>query len=73
MTEENLGRLHIVKKPKKSFNCRVCSKEIPCGSYSFRQHVYNTSFFPVDSRVCKECGEKMNTTDGIEIVGDKKE
>lgn len=69
---KNMGRLHLVKKSKKEFNCRVCKKTIQPGSICFRQNIYEYNRpFPSQSRVCESCGSELNAL-GIEIVQDGK-
>jgi hypothetical protein len=65
---KNMGRLHLVKKSKKEFICRVCKKIIPPGSICYRQNIYEDNRpFPNQSRVCELCGSELNSL-GIAIV-----
>ncbi len=58
---KRLGRLHMVSKTRKEFQCRECEQVIPPGSSCYRQNVYHQedSFKGEQTRLCMECGEKF--------------
>lgn len=65
--EQGFGRLHIVKKSRKEFQCRECFQTIPIGSLSYRQNDYTTSeLLPTPTRVCEACG-KIQIENGVEV------
>jgi hypothetical protein len=71
--EEEFGRLHLVKKTKKLFDCRICKQEIAAGSACYTQSIH-TIPFPTPSRLHLECAQEQ-IEKGVEIVdkGKKKE
>lgn len=65
--EQGFGRLHIVKRPRKEFNCRECNKIIEKGEFSYTQNDYTSSeLLPTKTRVCKDCGE-IQIQNGVEV------
>jgi hypothetical protein len=63
------GRLHLVNRTIKSAICRVCDKTIPTKSKCYNQSMKDikVSFFPTQTKVCFECGEKL-IKEGAEVV-----
>ena len=54
------GSLHLVKKPRKSYPCRVCERIIPIGELSYTQHDYTKSeFMPINTRICENCAKEL--------------
>jgi len=65
--ESGFGRLHLVKKSRKEFQCRECSQTIRKGSLSYRQNDYTSSeLLPTSTRVCEDCG-KIQIENGVEV------
>lgn len=65
--EQGFGRLHLVKKSRKEFQCRECGKTISIGELSYRQNDYTSSeLLPTSTRVCEECG-KIQIENGVEV------
>lgn len=58
------GRLHLVKKCKKDFQCRMCEKEISVGSSCYTQSIHKKPF-PIQTRLCMSCGETLIVTGTI--------
>lgn len=54
------GRLKPVSKVRKEFNCRECKEDFPIGVPAYNQSD-NTGegYFPVSTKVCKSCGDKL--------------
>ncbi len=66
------GRLKPVTKVRKPFTCRECKKEFPIGSPCYVQSDYSgEGFFPVQTRICLDCG-KIQIDQGVEIKTKKK-
>lgn len=58
--ENGYGRLHLVKKSRKGYYCRICERFIPIGDLSYTQNDYTESeFLPTKKRVCFICSKKL--------------
>lgn len=58
--ENGYGRLHLVKKSRKEFDCRICKRVIPIGDLSYTQNDYTESeFLPTKKRVCFICAKQL--------------
>jgi hypothetical protein len=63
------GRLHFVRKPKKSFLCYVCNKTIEIGEKSFTRSLREGKmYFPIQKRCCFSCSKKL-INEGTIYVG----
>lgn len=58
--DKTLGRLHFVRKGKKSFPCFVCGKTIEVGEKSFTRSLREGKmYFPIQKRICFLDGKKL--------------
>jgi len=66
--QDQLGSLKPVGKVRKEFICRECKEIFPIGSPCYNQNDYRDvkAFFPVPTKVCVECAEKL-IADGAEV------
>lgn len=66
--EQGFGRLHIVKKSRKSYSCRICKKIISIGELNYTQNDYTGSeLLPTKKRVCFVCSKKL-IEEGVKVV-----
>lgn len=71
--DRTLGRLHFVRKGKKTFPCRECHRIIEIGESSFTQSLKEGKmYFPIQSRLCNFCAKNL-IKDGTIYVGINKE
>ncbi len=61
------GKLKAISKTRNLVICRKCKGEIPIGSACYMQSDYTgEGTFPVQTRVCVDCGEKL-IRDGVGV------
>lgn len=66
-----LGSLRLIGKPRTPFTCRECEKDFEAGKSCYAQSdSRGPGFFPVQTKVCMECGQKQ--IDGGAKVKEKK-
>lgn len=67
-----LGKLKSVSRVRNSFKCAECGKEVEKGSKAYSQSDYTQKgFFPVQRKICEECGERM-ISEGTQVKDPKK-
>lgn len=67
-----LGKLKPINKIRNPFRCNECGQQVEKGSKAYSQSDYTQkSFFPVQRKICEECGTRM-INEGTEVKETKK-